>query len=272
MTTGTHVDKDVTITALEAAWAGISDVLESLGAEDWEAESPCPGWRVRDVVAHLVGTELMLEGEAPAVSIEELGERPHLHNDIGRFNELWVATLASASVAELLTMWQDTTARRLAALRETDDQAWNAMGFTPAGHDTHGRFIRIRVFDSWLHEQDIRGAVGLAIRDDGVEVPVVLDEMEGALGFVVGKRAGAPAGTGVTFDLTGPKGRVRHVHVGDRAMLVDALDEPDVTLSLTVGDFARLAGGRCDRSDAVVTITGDLELGERILAAINYTI
>ena len=32
--------------------------------------------------------------------------------------------------------------------------------FTPAGKDTYGRFMQIRVFDCWLHEQDIRDALG----------------------------------------------------------------------------------------------------------------
>ena len=48
--------------------------------------------------------------------------------------------------------------------------------------------------------------------------------MMGALGFVVGKRAGAPAGSRVRFELTGPMSRRIDVEVGDRAQVVDAMD------------------------------------------------
>ena len=71
------------------------------------------------------------------------------------------------------------------------DDEWNAESFTPAGMDTYGRFMQIRVFDCWLHEQDIRDAVGRPGHETGLAVEVVLDEMATALGFVVGKKAGA---------------------------------------------------------------------------------
>ena len=41
---------------------------------------------------------------------------------------------------------------------------------TPAGPDTYGRFMRVRIFDCWMHEQDIRRAVG---RPGHVEGPAV---------------------------------------------------------------------------------------------------
>ena len=37
-------------------------------------------------------------------------------------------------------------------------EEWDAESFTPAGKSTYGRFMQIRVFDCWLHEQDIRDA------------------------------------------------------------------------------------------------------------------
>ena len=43
--------------------------------------------------------------------------------------------------------------------------------------------MQIRVFDCWLHEQDIRDAVGRPGHETGLAVEVVLDEMATALGF-----------------------------------------------------------------------------------------
>ena len=37
---------------------------------------------------------------------------------------------------------------------------WNELTATPAGPDSYGRFMRVRDFDCWMHQHDIRDAVG----------------------------------------------------------------------------------------------------------------
>ena len=102
-----------------------------------------------------------------------------------------------------------------------------------------------------------------------------LEEMAAAMGYVVGKKAGAPAGSRVRIELTGPAGRTINVEVGERAAVVDELSGPP-TLSVTmpVLVFARLAGGRADPDTLrdQVTIEGDQELGERLVENLAYTI
>ena len=67
------------------------------------------------------------------------------------------------------------------------------------------------------------------------------------LGYVVGKKAGAPQGSRVRFELTGPAARTINVEVGERAAVVDELSgPPTVTLTMPAGVFARLGGGRVD--------------------------
>ena len=158
----------------------------------------------------------------------------------------------------------------------TDDE-WNAESFTPAGMDTYGRFMQIRVFDCWLHEQDVRDAVGRPGHETGLAVEVVLDEMATALGFVVGKKAGATAGQSVTFALTDGGAVVRqlHVEVGERATVVPALSGPaTVTLTMPIGVMTRRCAGRVGPDDLLdqVAIDGELDLASRILANQSYTI
>ena len=145
-----------------------------------------------------------------------------------------------------------------------DDEAWSEEGFTPAGQDTYGRFMRIRLFDTWLHEQDIRDVVGRPGHESGAAVELTLDEMSGAMGYVVGKLAGAPDGSSVTFDLTGDAARAIHVRVDGRAAVVDSLDGPaTVTLRMPVGVWVRLAGGRValDEVTDQIVVDGDTALG-----------
>ena len=60
----------------------------------------------------------------------------------------------------MLADLREVIAERRAALAGMDQAAFDAESFTPAGPDTYGRFMRIRVMDMWMHEQDIREAVG----------------------------------------------------------------------------------------------------------------
>jgi uncharacterized protein (TIGR03083 family) len=142
--------------------------------------------------------------------------------------------------------------------------------------DSYGRFMRIRVFDCWMHEQDVRDAVGRPGHLGGAAVELVLDEMATAMGFVVGKRAGAPDGARVTLALTGEAARDVHVVVDGRAAVVDVLDAPaSVVLTTDVHTFTRLAGGRTrweTIDQDLVTITGDVALGRQILQNLAYTI
>ncbi len=114
----------------------------------------------------------------------------------------------------MLADLRDTIAERRAGLRGMDQAAFDAEAFTPAGPDSYGRFMRIRVMDMWMHEQDVRAVVGRPGHEEGLAPQAALDEMTGALGFVVGKRAGAPSGSHVRFELTGPMTRRIDVEVG----------------------------------------------------------
>lgn len=273
----TRVPQDRAIAALETEWAQLDELLTGLSDEQWSAATPLPGWRVKDIVAHLIGTESMLLGHAaPEV---EITAADHVRNDIGRFNEQWVVSMADDRPAAILERFRRCTAERLTALRAMDADVWEAEGFTPAGKDSYGRFMRIRVFDCWLHEQDIRVAVDQPGGDGGVPAELALDEMAGAMGFVVGKRAAAPPGSRVVLELTGAAGRTINVErAADdaaRAVVVDELSGPaTVTVRMPIAVFARLAGGRAEPTTLrdQIEIEGDTELGERIAASLAYTI
>ena len=153
-----NIPKDRTVAALGEVWASLGDLLGELSDDEWRLPSPLPGWSVQDNVAHIVGTEAMLAGEpGPSVEIDR-DVNAHVRNDIGAFNEQWVESLRAVPPNEVLSRFRELTGARLAALEAMTDEEWNAESFTPAGMDTYGRFMQIRVFDCWLHEQDIRDA------------------------------------------------------------------------------------------------------------------
>ncbi len=252
------------------------DALVELGRQlddgQWHTASECPGWTVKDLYSHVIGTELMLLGRPDEATETDHGD--HVRNQIGEFNEVSVAIRRDRSGAEVLAELEQVATERTAALDSMTDSEFDAESFTPAGQDTYGRFMQIRVFDCWIHEQDAREALDLPGHTSGHAVDVALDEHSTALGFIVGKKAGATEGQSVRFHLTGEAERTIDVRVDGRATVVDDLVEPTATITIPTLLWFRYAAGRrtADPTRHDVTIEGDQDLGRRVLASAGYTI
>ncbi|HTK65927.1 MAG TPA: maleylpyruvate isomerase family mycothiol-dependent enzyme [Pseudonocardia sp.] len=270
----TSIPRQPLVDALDEQWRNISALMAELPDGDW-ATPALPGWSVHDVVAHMAGTEAMLLGEQPPEPPDDPSALPHVHNPIAVLNERWVAMVRGWKPGDLLARFDEVTGRRREALAAMSQEDFDAPSWTPAGQATYGRFMQIRVFDCWMHEQDIRAAVGRPGNEDGAPAELAIDEIERALGYIVGKLGGAPKGSTVTFTLTGPAPRVRHVVVADRATVADTIDHPaTATITMPSTLFARLAGGRTQavRHRDAITLGGDTTLGEHITDKLAYTI
>jgi uncharacterized protein (TIGR03083 family) len=265
-------DRDTLVAALHEQFDALVDLGRQLDDGQWETASECPGWTVKDLYSHVIGTELMLLGRPD----EEIDAVPteHVKNQIGEFNEVAVVHRRGCSGAEVLAELEAVAAERTAALDAMTQEEFDAESFTPAGQDTYGRFMQIRVFDCWIHEQDAREALGIPGHASGHAVDVSLDEHATALGFVVGKKAGATEGQSVRFHLTGDTERTIDVRVDGRASVVDDLEDPTATITIPTLLWFRYAAGRhpADASRHDVTIEGDQELAKRVLANAAYTI
>jgi uncharacterized protein (TIGR03083 family) len=274
----TTLDKAAVLDGLFAGWDDIEALLGGLAEGQWQAASPLPGWNVHDVTAHLIGTESMLQGAATPEADVDVSTLKHVRNDIGVLNERWVRKLRGVGSAELLEKFRATTAERRTALRGMSVDDWNELTATPAGPDSYGRFMRVRVFDCWMHQHDIRDALGRPAADHDLGGPssrLALDEVAASMGFVVGKLGGAPDGSRVAIELTGPLQRTINVDVRGRARVVDGFDaEPTSTITLDGLLFTRLAGGRTTPAQHphAVVYGGDEEVGKRVVAHLNYVI
>jgi hypothetical protein len=137
--------------------------------------------------------------------------------------------------------------------------------------------MRVRTFDCWMHEHDIREAVGERATEkglDGADSRLALDEIAASMGFVVGKLGGAPEGSRVRLELTGPLARTINVSVQGKARVVDDFDGADPTATITLDGllFTRLAGGRAPVDHSAVSYAGDQAVGKRIVEHLNYVI
>lgn len=276
----TTLDKTEILDGLFAVWDDITALGARLTDSHWQTPTALPGWSVHDVVAHLIGVESMLQGvDTPKADID-VTTLDHVRNDIGALNERWIRTLRSVEPAALLDRWRTVTAQRREALTAIGDDDWNAVTATPAGPDSYGRFMRIRIFDCWMHEHDIREVSGLELTGaelDTAQARLALDEMTAAMGRVIGKLGKAPDGARVRLDLTGPLARTIEVAVqAGRGQLVAGFDGADPTAVITLDAllFTRLAGGRttADRHADAIGYDGDEAVGRRIVDNLNYVI
>ncbi|WP_145009671.1 maleylpyruvate isomerase family mycothiol-dependent enzyme [Mycobacterium marseillense] len=275
----TKLDKSAVLSGLFAVWDDLDALLAGLSEADWRATSPLPGWDVKALVSHMTGTESFLAGIAapqPDIDVKALG---HVRNDIGAMNECWVRHLGAHADADVLESFRAITDDRRAALTALSGEEWDAVTATPTGPDSYGRFMRIRVFDCWMHEQDIRVALERPPSDDELAGPaasLAVDEIAATMGYVVGRLAKAPAGSRVQFDLTGPLARTIRVSVDGRAAVVDdfAGQEPSTTIRLDGLQFTRLAGGRpmCPARRQDVELGGDQDVATQIVEHLNFVI
>jgi len=265
-------DRDTLVAALREQFDALIALGHQLDDTQWATPSECPGWTVQDLYSHVIGTELMLLGR-PDETVE-VAAADHVKNQIGEFNEVAVLARRDRSGAEVLAELEEVAVERAGALDAMTQADFDAESFTPAGQDTYGRFMQIRVFDTWIHEQDAREALGLPGHASGHAVDVALDEHATALGFVVGKKAGATEGQSVRLRLTGDTERTFDVRVDGRAQVVDNLDEPTATITLPTLLWFRYAAGRraADLAHPEVRIEGDADLAQRVLANAAYTI
>jgi uncharacterized protein (TIGR03083 family) len=262
-------------------WAGAVDdtveLLRSLSDDDWATPTDLPGWDVRAVAAHLAHLESELAGH-PQAQVE-VPESAHVISLMGRYTEMGPVARRAWPTDDIIDEFAQSAATRLAALRA--DLPTNGEGvppITPGGIGWNWEtLLSNRPLDVWMHQQDIRRAVG---RPGGLDSPAAAHTagvFARGLGYVVGKRVGAPPGTSVVQEVTGPHPLHAAVEVGDdgRASPVTAPvtgpAEPSVTLRMDLESYVVLCGGRRRPDDVPVTVEGDSELGRRVLDAMAVT-
>jgi uncharacterized protein (TIGR03083 family) len=275
----TRLEKSDVLDGLFAVWDDIDALAQGLSESQWREPTPLPGWSVHDVVAHVIGVESMLKGVATPEADIDVSTLKHVRNDIGVMNERWVRKLRGASAADLLDRLRAVTADRRKVLSDLADDDWHQITATPAGPDTYGRFMRVRVFDCWMHEHDIRDALRGSAGDADLTGPasgLAVDEIAASMGFVVGKLGGAPDGSRVSLELTGPLRRTINVAVDGRGRVVEDFGGTAATSTIQLDGllFTRLAGGRSspDEHAGAIEYRGDADVGRRVVEHLNYVI
>lgn len=274
-------DFDELFTAWRSACDDFIDLVTPLAQEEWDAPTALPGWSVGDIVAHVGWIEGMLIGEADPPHEPDWSALPHAVTDFGRITEIPVDLRRSWTREAVLIELVDRISRRATSLQEgPHDASMEVVG--PLGLAPLGRVLRMRSLDTWVHEQDIRDALGRPGHLDTLGAQATASQLLPGLGKVWAKLAGAAPGQVLEVRITGPGvegGAVVAVGEDGRARIVtdDLLDQAgDATVTLTMSWPAYLALS-CGRGDPgpwrdEVRIDGDPTLAQRVLDSFRVMI
>jgi uncharacterized protein (TIGR03083 family) len=269
--------------------AHLIDLLRSLLPNDWERQTIAPRWKVKDVAAHLLDTQLRIlsfgrDGYTPSPPPAITSERD-LVSFIDQLNAEGVTVYRRLSPPVLIA-WMEQTSREAASYYASlDPFAPARFGVSWAGESASANWFDVarELTERWHHQQQIRHALGEptntarnpssnparnlhVIMTPELYHPV-LDCFMRALPFHYRSMSAAP-GTAVRIHVSGDCGGDWHLYRGDAWQLSS---EPVGTIVATVTIPQDIAwriftkGIAPENAHEHVRVTGDTALGTHIL-------
>jgi uncharacterized protein (TIGR03083 family) len=260
---------------VELWWSAVEDftaLLEQVPEEQWSTPTDLPGWDVRACAAHTAHLESRLSGE-PEESAD-IGEPAHVTGLMGSYTEIGVVNRRDRSAAAIVEEIRTASARRREQLRADPPEDGDARPEVIFGGMPWSwrLLLRNRPLDVWMHEQDVRRAVGLPGNLDSPAARHTVDYLAQGFGYVLAKKAGAAPGTTAVLAIEGYPPYAFAVGDDGRGRRLPAPpDEPSVVIEVDPASYVVLAGGRRTPVEGGVTHRGDLELARRIVENLATT-
>ena len=267
------MDRDALLAVARHERDALGRTVQYTPPERWLEESPCEGWRVKDVLAHLAASEVVaaaLIGGEDAAELDDYRKSLDLEPVTpDGWNEWSVARRAEEAPVALGLEWgraADLVLTRAAAASEAD---WRAREIPWVAGDIRLRYlVQARVAEWWVHGEDIREGAALPPRLEHQSVYVVNDLAIRLIPYSLSLVGRSIPGKLVRVSLQG---------VGEGTWLVSTDPGREAPEGLTpdaeiIGRghaYASVAGGRADADvclyEGLLNIGGDVELGEAVL-------
>jgi len=253
------------------------ELLRSLSAGDWERQTIAPLWRVKDVAAHLLDTNLR---RLSIVRDRFFGEKPENADSydglvafLNGLNADWVKAFRRVSPAVLIDLLEHTGSQVNELYRQLDPYAEAVLPVAWAGEERSlNWFEAAREYtERWHHQQQIRLAVNKpGIMERELYFPV-LDTFMRALPFRY-QSVDADEGALIKFRITGDAGGAWFLVRRDGRW--ELASEPAGRLASEVEFSQDIAwkiftkGIAKEAARPQITVTGDRNLGLHVLNVI----
>ncbi|MGA5322061.1 maleylpyruvate isomerase family mycothiol-dependent enzyme [Streptomyces seoulensis] len=247
----------------------ISELVNPLAEAEWNRRTPCPGWSVRDVVSHVIGLDCEMLGDPRPIHTLPR-DLFHVTNEAQRYMEMQVDVRRHHTAPEMTSELEYTVIRRNRQIRNESRQPDTVVRGPMGKEITLELAMRMRAFDVWVHEQDLRTALGRPGNLDSPGALVARDLLLAGLPKVVAKKAEAPRSSAIVFDVHGPVEFLRTIRVdiqGRGTLETAPALGPAASFSLDWETYFRLACGRisAEKAGDSIKAEGDPELTAAIL-------
>jgi uncharacterized protein (TIGR03083 family) len=252
-------------------------LLRGLGPDDWERPTACALWSVRDITAHLLDDDLRRlsfhrDGQAPPTGAP-VDSYASLVALINRMNAEWVAVARRMSPRVLIELLEVTGPMVVALFRSIDPHAPAHWPVAWAGEvaSEHWFDVGRDYSERWLHQQQIRDAVGAAplAGRDWLHPVLALFVRAVPIAYHAMDR---PEGTAMVVAIEGPAGGAWTLHRegGAWRLLEGRHPAPEATVTMSDDTAWRLfsKGLKGEIPGSRVRIEGDQALGEVVLGAL----
>jgi uncharacterized protein (TIGR03083 family) len=186
-------------------------LLRELSAEEWEIQTVSPRWKVKDVAAHLLDTQLrklsMVRDSYYPPAGTPIASQAELVSFINRLNEQGVSIYRRLSAPVLISLMEVASRESAAFHGSLDPFAPAAFNVSWAGETSSANWFDTarELTERWHHQEQIR----LAVNRFGIMTPElyhpVLDCFMRVLPYTY-KNLKADAGTVVRFEVSGDCG------------------------------------------------------------------
>ena len=249
-------------------------LLRGLKPEDWDRPTACALWSVRDIAAHLLDDDLRRlsahRDRQPLAATSAITDHASLVAFVNRMNGEWVAVARRLSPRVIVDLLEVTGPWVVELFRSTDPSAPAHWAVTWAGEDRSAHWFDVGrdYTERWLHQQQIRDAVGAPPLTGREWLHPVLDLFVRALPHTFRAVARTEATT-LRLAITGPAGGdwTLRREAGAWRLYAGAEPRPDATVTLPDDAAWRLFSKGLDpeAARATVRIEGDQALGAVVL-------
>lgn len=256
----------------EAVFDSLLSLLPQFSDGDWARETGCPGWDVRDNIAHIVTLEQVVLGDDLSDHHAPTG-LPHVRDEFGQFMENLIDPWRARPTDELVEAARETFDRRRQQMANWTDADWDegSIGAPGGGTATPSRFLPIRIFDAWAHEQDVRRATGNRGHLDGPAAAISLWRCSRGFAHSFAKGLGEPERI-VSLHVTGPTARDYTLDLASGRSTEGAPDDADVAITGDIEAIVALGCGRADAPDPdTLTWEGDTALATSLRQHLAFT-
>jgi uncharacterized protein (TIGR03083 family) len=270
------LERDWLLGAARSEREAMGRTIQYTEPEHWAQDSILPGWRNRDIVAHLAASDVAaaaaVAGEPPA-ELEAYRTQARSSFSVDGFNAEAIARRAGEPLRAVIGEWGQAVDLFLARTAQLSLDEWaTRRAVWVAGQIRLPYLVQARIMEWWLHGEDIRAGADLPKRREHEPMFCANDLAIRMIPYALSVAGRSFPGKSMRFKIEGAGGGEWHYGLAPRETPA-AGKRPDAGVEALGYDFALLAGRRIParelRAAGAIIVTGDVNLADTVLDSLR---